>query len=68
MSDAVRVYSSERCNYKLILHVDADLPQLSEEERDKISAKLQASMDRLIRCAIYGEPRSSIEQSKGEVR
>lgn len=64
MGDAVRCYTSERCRYKLILQVDAELPQLSEEERDKISAQIQASIDRLIRCAIYGEPRSSIEQSK----
>lgn len=58
MSDAVRVFESEReipCHYRLTLMVDADLPQLSEAQRDVISAKVQASLDRMILKALYGE-------------
>jgi hypothetical protein len=58
MTDAVRVFETEReipVRFKLELMVAADLPQLSEEVRDKLAAEVQAALDRLTLKAIYGE-------------
>ena len=55
--DTVRVFESEReipCHYKMELQLDARLPDLPEDVKDEIAAKLQATLDRMIRQAIYG--------------
>lgn len=55
--DTVRVYETERalpCHFKMEVQIAADVPQMSEEQRDKVAAQLQAALDRLILKAIYG--------------